>query len=119
MRGKLIFTGRTANANKCARILHVWQGFAADHPVFFAKFFNYKPKGKAGQLGKMFALFRDQVLPQALRYGHVRTDVESTLSTMQDQTRHVKCGTRSDGLVSARAIEGWEYVCVREAPRAS
>ena len=60
----------------------------ADHPVFFAKFFNYKPfnykpKGKAGQLGKMFALFRDQVLPQALRYGHVRTDVEATLSTMR------------------------------------
>ena len=53
--------------------------------MFFAKFFNYKPKGKAGQLGKMFALFRDQVLPQALRYGHVRTDVEATLSTMQDQ----------------------------------
>ena len=31
------------------------QGFVADHPVFFAKSFNYKPKGKAGQLGKMFA----------------------------------------------------------------
>ena len=27
MPGKLVFTGRTLNANRCARILHVWQGF--------------------------------------------------------------------------------------------
>ena len=89
-------------AERARRIL---PPIVADHPVFFAKFFNYKPKGEAGQLDKMFALFRDQVLSQALRYGHIRTDVEATLSTMQDQTRHCRA-TRSDGLVSARAIEG-------------
>ena len=73
--------------------------------------FNYKPKiGKAaGQLGKMFALFRDQVLPAALKYGHVRSDVEATsLSTTQD--RHVKTATRADGQGSARSIQGWEFV---------
>ena len=59
------------NANKCARILHVWQSFVAENPEFLLQKFNYKPKiGKAaGQLGKMFALFRDQVLPAALKYG--------------------------------------------------
>ena len=111
MRGRLVFTGRTSNANKCARILHVWQSFVAENQQFFIDTFHYKPKpGKpAGQLGKMFALFRDQVLPSALRYAHVRSDVEVILSTMQEQQRHVKRAARSDGQVSARSIEGWEF----------
>jgi len=46
---KLIFTGRTRNANKCARILHVWQSFFATHASFFAQKFNYVPLGKPGQ----------------------------------------------------------------------
>ena len=111
MRGRLVFTGRIENANKCARILHVWQSFVAENPEFLLQKFNYKPKiGKAaGQLGKMFALFRDQVLPAALKYGHVRSDVEATsLSTTQD--RHVKTATRADGKLSARSIQGWEFV---------
>ena len=111
MRGRLVFTGRTSNANKCARILHVWQSFVAENQQFFIDTFNYTPKaGKsAGQLGKMFALFRDQVLPSALRYAHVRSDVEVILSTMQEQQRHVKRAARSDGQVRARSIEGWEF----------
>ena len=111
MPGKLIFTGRTRNANKCARILHVWQSFVEDHPSFFVDNFNYKPDGKAGQRGKMFALFRDEILPSAVRFGHVRSDVEAVLSTISDQGRHVKSLTvRSDGLASVRSIEGWEFL---------
>ena len=90
MQGKLIFTGRTMNANKCARILNVWQSFVELHASFFVDNFGYKPVGKAGQRGAMFALFRDDILPAALRFGHVRSDVEGALSTMQDQARHVK-----------------------------
>ena len=70
-------------------VLHVWQSFVADNAEFLFKTFNYKPKaGKpAGQLGKMFALFRDHVLPSALRYGHVRSDVEGTLTTRVSSTQ--------------------------------
>ena len=109
MPGKLVFTGRTLNANKCARILHVWQGFVEDHSSFFVDTFNYKPDGKPGQRGKMFALFRDEVLPAGLRFGHVRSEVEVGLSTLQE--RHVKrIAVRSDGQASVRSIEGWELV---------
>ena len=59
MRGKLVYTGRTLNANKCARILHIWQAFVQDHSLFLAKTFGYKAEGKAGQRGKMFAMFRE------------------------------------------------------------
>ena len=70
-----------------------------------------KPDGKAGQHGKMFALFRDEILPSAVRFGHVRSDVEAVLSTISDQGRHVKSLTvRSDGLASVRSIEGWEFL---------
>ena len=55
-------------------------------------------------------MFRDDILPAALRLGHVRSDVEGALSTMQDQARHVKrVSCRSNGLASARSIEGWEF----------
>ena len=116
MPGKLIFTGRTRNANKCARILHVWQSFVADHPSFFVDTFNYKPDGKPGQRGKMFALFRDEILPTGLRFGHVRSELgEAGLSTLQE--RHVKrVACRSDGLPSARSIEGWEFVRAKSRP---
>ena len=99
------------NANKCARILNVWQAFVKSHASFFVDNFGYKPVGKAGQRGAMFALFRDTILPCALRLGHVRSDVEGALSTMQDQARHVKrVPCRNNGLASARSIEGWEFV---------
>ena len=102
---------RAKRANKCARILHALQSFVEDHPSFFVDNFNYKPDGKAGQRGKMFALFRDEILPSAVRFGHVRSDVEAVLSTISDQGRHVKSLTvRSDGLASVRSIEGWEFL---------
>lgn len=109
MRGKLVYTGRTLNANKCARILHIWQAFVQDHSLFLAKTFGYKAEGKAGQRGKMFAMFRDDILPAALRYGHVRSDADAGLSTSEIQARHVKrVSCRSDGVPSARSVEGWE-----------
>ena len=99
----------TLNANKCARILHVWQGFVEEHSSFFVDNFNYKPDGKPGQRGKMFALLRDEILPAGLRFGHVRSEVEVGLSTLQE--RHVKrIAVRSDGQASVRSIEGWELL---------
>ena len=90
MRGKLVYTGRTLNANKCARILHVWQAFVQDHSLFLAQTFGYKAEGKAGQRGKMFAMFRDEILPTSLPLGHVRSDADAGLSTSEIQARHVK-----------------------------
>ena len=113
MRGRLIFTGRTQNANKCARILPLFQGFVEANLEFFVDNFSYVPKGKPGQRGPMFALFRDEILPNSLRFEHVRSDIEGTLSTMQDQARHVKrVSCRSQGALSARCIEGWERIAV-------
>ena len=83
----------------------------ADHPSFFVDTFTYSPDGKPGQRGKMFALFRDEILPTGLRFGHVRSELEVGLSTLQE--RHMKrVACRSDGLPSARSIEGWEFVRV-------
>ena len=108
---KLIFTGRTRNANKCARILHVWQSFFAAHASFFAQKFNYIPLGKPGQRGAMFSLFRDEILQAGLRFGHVRSEVEVGVSTIQE--RHVKrVACRVSGQASVRSIEGWELVSV-------
>ena len=60
-------------------------------------------------LRKMFALFRDEILPTGLRFGHVRSELEAGLSTLQE--RHMKrVVCRADGLPSARSIEGWEFV---------
>ena len=106
---KLIFTGRTRNANKCARILHVWQSFFDAHASFFAQKFNYVPLGKPGQRGAMFSLFRDEILQAGLRLGHVRSEVDVGVSTMQE--RHVKrVACRVNGQASVRSIEGWELV---------
>ena len=99
------------NANKCARILHIWQAFVAAHTTFFVDKFGYTPVGKAGQRGRTFALFRDEILHAALRFGHVRSDVDATLSTMQE--RHIKrVACQVNGLPSARSIEGWELMSV-------
>ena len=108
MRGKLVFTGRTKNANKLARILPLFQRFVDDHASFFVDNFNYIPHGKAGARGSIFALFRDDILPTALRMEHVRSDVEGDLSTNQSHTRLMKRVRRNNGQVSARSIQGWE-----------
>ena len=108
MRNKLVFTGRTKNANKCARILPLFQRFVDDHASFFVDKFNYIPDGKAGARGSIFALFRDDILPTALRMEHVRSDVEGDLSTNQSNTRLMKRVRRNNGQFSARSIEGWE-----------
>ena len=110
MRGKLVFTGRTKNANKCARILPLFQRFVDNHASFFVDKFAYAPDGKAGARGSVFALFRDDILPAALRMEHVRSDVEGDLSTNQSHTRLMKRVRRNNGQVSARSIEGWELV---------
>ena len=108
MRGKLVFTGRTKNANKCARILPLFQRFVDNHASFFVDKFAYIPDGKAGAKGSIFALLRDDILPTALRMEHVRSDVEGDLSTNQSNTRLMKRVRRNNGQVSARSIEGWE-----------
>ena len=101
---KLKFTGRSKNANKCARILPLFQGFVEKHASFFVDKYNYKPTGKlAGAKGSVFALFRDQILPVTLRMLHVRSDTEQ-LSAIQSQRRLMKRVRRNNGVVPVRAI---------------
>ena len=76
-----------------------------DHASFFVDNFNYIPHGKAGARGSIFALFRDDILPTALRMEHVRSDVEGDLSTNQSHTRLMKRVRRNNGQVSARSIQ--------------
>ena len=106
MRGKLVFTGRTKNANKLARILPLFQRFVDDHASFFVDNFNYIPHGKAGQRGSIFALFRDDILPTALRMEHVRSDVEGDLSTNQSNTRLMKRVRRNNRVVDRSPSPG-------------
>ena len=61
--------------------------------------------------GAMFSLFRDEILQAGLRFGHVRSEVEVGVSTIQE--RHVKrVACRVSGQASVRSIEGWELVSV-------
>ena len=110
MRGELIFTGRKQNANKCARILPLFQNFVDKHASFFVDKFAYTPKGKAGQRGCMFALFRDDILPAALQMEHVRNDIEDASAAIQKQRRLIKRVRRNSGMTSVRCIEGWEIL---------
>ena len=107
-RGKLVYTGRTKNANKCAIILPLFQRFVDDNSSFFVDKFNYIPNGIAGSRGSIFALFRDDILPAALRIEHMRSDIEGGLSTNQSNTRLMKRVRRNNEKVSATSIEGWE-----------
>ena len=93
----MIFTGRTQNANKCARILPLFQNVVDKHTPFFVDKFDYMPKGKAGQRGSVFALFRDVILPAALQMEHVRSDVPATI---QKQRRLEKRVRLKNGTVS-------------------
>eukprot|EP00966_Prymnesium_polylepis_P213445 4943340-Prymnesium_polylepis.2 len=97
MRVKLVFSGRTKNANKCARILPIFQEFVANNASFFVDIFAYAPDRKAGARGSIFALFRDDILPAALRMEHVRSDVEGGLSINHSNTRLMKRVRRNNG----------------------
>ena len=73
------------------------------YPSFFADKFGYFPVAKPGAKGQMFATFRDQILPPALRMLHVHSDVDKF-----EQTRHIKRDVKNNGQASARCIVGWE-----------
>ena len=105
IRGKIVYTGRTLNANTFARVLPLYQGFVLNHPSFFAEKFGYYPVATPGPKGSMFALFRDKILPQALRMSHVHSDVDDL-----EQTRHIKRDVKTNGQASARCIIGWDVV---------
>ena len=109
MRGKIVYTGRTLNANTFARILPLYQGFVEENSSFFAEKFGYRPVAKPGPKGSMFALFRDEILPPALAQSLVRSDLES-LSTLSGKTKHMKRDVKNSGQSSMRCIVGWEVV---------
>ena len=105
LKDKIVYTGRTLNANTFARILPLYQGFVESNLSFFADKFGYIPVAKPGAKGQMFAIFRDQILPPALRMLHVHSDVDNF-----EQTRHIKRDVKNNGMCSARCIVGWEFV---------
>ena len=111
IRGKIVYTGRTENANTFARILPLYQGFVEDNLSFFAEKFGYRHfKNKpAGPKGSMFALFRNEIIPPALAQSQVRSDVDS-LSTLSGKTKHMKRDVKNSGQSSMRCIVGWEVV---------
>ena len=109
MRGKIVYTGRTLNANTFARILPLYQGFVEENSSFFAEKFGYRPVAKPGPKGSMFALFRDEILPPALTQSLVRSDLDS-LSTLSGKTKHMKRDVKNSGQSSMRCIVGWEVV---------
>ena len=110
LRGKIVYTGRTLNANTFARILPLYQEFVEKNSIFFAESFGYRPVAKpAGAKGSMFALFRDEILPPALAQLQVRSDCDS-LSTFMGKAKHMKRDVRNNGQSSMRCIVGWELV---------
>ena len=111
LRRKIVYTGRTENANTFARILPLYQGFVEENLSFFAEKFGYRPfKNKpGGPKGAMFATFRDEILPPALAQLQVRSDLDS-MSTLSDKTKHMKRDIRNSGQSSMRCIVGWEVV---------
>ena len=111
LRRKIVYTGRTENANTFARILPLYQGFVEENLSFFAEKFGYRPfKNKpGGPKGAMFALFRDEILPPALAQSQVRSDLDS-MSTLSDKTQHMKRDVKNSGQSSMRCIVGWEVV---------
>ena len=111
LRRKIVYTGRTENANTFARILPLYQGFVMQNLSFFAEKFGYRPfKNKPGRpKGAMFALFRDEILPPALAQLQVRSDLDS-MSTLSGKTQHMKRDVKNSGQSSMRCIVGWEVV---------
>ena len=111
LRRKVVYTGRTENANTFARILPLYQGFVEENLSFFAEKFGYRPfKNKpGGPKGAMFALFRDEILPPALAQLQVRSDLDS-MSTLSGKTQHMKRDVKNSGQSSMRCIVGWEVV---------
>ena len=111
LRRKIVYTGRTENANTFARILPLYQGFVEKNLSFFAEKFGYVPfKNKpGGAKGAMFATFRDEILPPALAQLQVRSDLDS-MSTLSDKTQHMKRDVKNSGHSSMRCIVGWEVV---------
>ena len=111
LRGKIVYTGRTENANTFARILPLYQGFVVQNLSFFADKFGYRPFNNkpGGAKGAMFATFRDEILPPALAQLQVRSDLDS-MSTLSDKTQHMKRDVKNSGQSSMRCIVGWEAV---------
>ena len=109
--GKIVYTGRRTNANKMARILPLFQGFVQDNAGYFKERYGYNPRGeKPGQLSKLYAPFRDVILPQALAELLAETAIRSEVdpATLPPVQYYMKWTTRMDGGWAPRAIYEWE-----------
>jgi hypothetical protein len=104
------FTGRQGNAQKLARILPVFQAFVATNAARIRETCGYAPEKdkNAGQKAEFYALFRDQVLPIALR--EIRADARGVTVESIPATSFLYKPDKS-----IRCIVGWELVARQTA----
>ena len=112
-RDRVLYTGRTKNANKMLRILPLFQGFVRAHTDYFAQEYAYFHRGEApGPLSPVYSIFRDRILLVALE--EIRTEFMESMGHDTDgleTLRYVmKHTTRTNGTRTPRAILGWESV---------
>ena len=102
------WTGIEKNANKMARILPVFKAFVKDNEAWLGETHGYKMHGpSAGQKGELYADFRDEILPEALR--EIRADADGKNADSLPPTMYLyKPTTLKSQEPSPRAIVGWE-----------
>ena len=105
------YTGRTANANRLARILPLYQKFVLTHLTWFEDNFGYEQTRKRppGQLAHIYPFFRDHVLLTALREV-VSEQRGISLDKVPPQRFMYKKQRRGDGKTTPRSVVGWEVV---------
>jgi len=103
------YTGKTKNANRMARVLHIYQHFVRAHPIFWAVNFNYHLRARPpGQLAHIYSVFRDEVVLIGLR--QLRAEqLDLPIEEVPEVRYHYKRVLRADGQRSPRAVVGWEF----------
>ncbi len=115
-KGKLHWNGQSKNANKMAKILPLFQEFVRDHADFWRKHYGYSNRGaKPGQLSPIYPIFRDEILPKALK--EIISEMAARLGVSQEVVVHLTSVTyvmkhtkRMNGQPTPRAIYGWVRV---------
>ena len=110
-RGKVRYNGRTKNANKMAKVLPLFQEFVRDTAEYWEAHHGFVHRGaKPGPLSKIYPLFRDHILLQALT--ELRAELAETVGVnpaiLPPLHYVMKRSPRvRDGMSTPRAIHGW------------
>ena len=117
VKGGIYYVGPMKNANKQAKVLPIFQRFVKDTAMFWALHFNYSLRGaKPGPLAPMYAMFRDNILLQALT--ELRDEMVVEAHNLPPIRYVMKHSSRlRDKQPTPRAI--YEWVAVQEAVEAA